>query len=259
MHHIDPRPRSGPDREDPAIQAGPRRPRRRRRAEHGPRRRRRDRQSAPANARGAVSGRDPGPDLRHAARSMGGSIDRGGVTDLTPQPLSASRLRESLEIELPLPASGRGWGWVARDVIDTQDPTLDESRVHQFERRIEALNRSRRVGREAGGARQALGTRIEALLDPGSFVEYGALVQHRSNYFGMEAKKPYGDGVVTGLGTIDGRTVAVFCHGLHGLRRQPRRGLRREDGARSWTRRCGSAARSSGSTTRAVRASRRVS
>ncbi|WP_347711022.1 acyl-CoA carboxylase subunit beta [Thermalbibacter longus] len=52
--------------------------------------------------------------------------------------------------------------------------------------------------------------RIEHLLDPGSFMELDALVQHRSTFFGMERRRPYGDGVVTGYGTIDGRTVAVF-------------------------------------------------
>jgi acetyl-CoA carboxylase carboxyltransferase component len=52
--------------------------------------------------------------------------------------------------------------------------------------------------------------RIDRLLDPGSFVELDALVQHRSTFFGMERRRPYGDGVVTGYGTIDGRTVAVF-------------------------------------------------
>ncbi|MDI3339191.1 MAG: acyl-CoA carboxylase subunit beta [Sphaerobacter sp.] len=52
--------------------------------------------------------------------------------------------------------------------------------------------------------------RIDLLLDPGSFVELDAMVRHRSHYFGMEQRRPYGDGVVTGYGTVDGRTVAVF-------------------------------------------------
>jgi acetyl-CoA carboxylase carboxyltransferase component len=52
--------------------------------------------------------------------------------------------------------------------------------------------------------------RIDCLLDPGSFVELDALVQHRSHYFGMDKRHPYGDGVITGYGTLDGRTVAVF-------------------------------------------------
>jgi propionyl-CoA carboxylase beta chain len=52
--------------------------------------------------------------------------------------------------------------------------------------------------------------RIDALLDPGSFVELDALARHRAHDFGIEANRPYGDGVVTGHGTIDGRPVCVF-------------------------------------------------
>jgi propionyl-CoA carboxylase beta chain len=52
--------------------------------------------------------------------------------------------------------------------------------------------------------------RIERLLDPGSFTELDEFVRHRSHGFGMEARRPYGDAVVTGLGTINGRNVAVF-------------------------------------------------
>ena len=52
--------------------------------------------------------------------------------------------------------------------------------------------------------------RIEMLLDPGSFVEVDEFVRHRSNAFGMDAKRPYGDSVVTGFGTIHGRQVAVY-------------------------------------------------
>lgn len=52
--------------------------------------------------------------------------------------------------------------------------------------------------------------RIELLLDTGSFVELDEFVKHRTTAFGMDAKRPYGDSVVTGLGTIHGRQVAVF-------------------------------------------------
>ncbi|GHH69292.1 methylmalonyl-CoA carboxyltransferase [Streptosporangium violaceochromogenes] len=52
--------------------------------------------------------------------------------------------------------------------------------------------------------------RIERLLDPGSFVELDALALHRSTSFGMERSRVYGDGVVTGHGTVDGRPVCVF-------------------------------------------------
>ena len=52
--------------------------------------------------------------------------------------------------------------------------------------------------------------RIENLLDPGSFVEIDALAKHRSVNFGLAERRPTGDGVVTGYGTIDGREVCVF-------------------------------------------------
>ncbi|MFN8540338.1 MAG: acyl-CoA carboxylase subunit beta [Thermomicrobiales bacterium] len=52
--------------------------------------------------------------------------------------------------------------------------------------------------------------RIDLLLDPGSFVEFDALAQHRSYNFGLEARRPLGDGVITGYGTVDGRKICVF-------------------------------------------------
>jgi propionyl-CoA carboxylase beta chain len=52
--------------------------------------------------------------------------------------------------------------------------------------------------------------RIDLLLDPGSFVELDELVRHRSTNFGQDRNRPYGDGVVTGYGTIDDRPVCVF-------------------------------------------------
>lgn len=52
--------------------------------------------------------------------------------------------------------------------------------------------------------------RIELLLDAGSFEELDEFVRHRSTAFGMDRNRPYGDSVVTGVGTIGGRQVAVF-------------------------------------------------
>ena len=52
--------------------------------------------------------------------------------------------------------------------------------------------------------------RITHLLDDDSFVELDALARHRSTNFGLAARRPLGDGVVTGYGTIDGREVCVF-------------------------------------------------
>lgn len=52
--------------------------------------------------------------------------------------------------------------------------------------------------------------RIEMLLDAGSFVEIDEFVRHRTTAFGMDKNRPYGDAVVTGVGTVQGRQVAVF-------------------------------------------------
>ena len=52
--------------------------------------------------------------------------------------------------------------------------------------------------------------RVLALLDEGSFTELDEFARHRTTAFGMDAKRPYTDGVITGFGTIEGRDVAVF-------------------------------------------------
>ena len=80
---------------------------------------------------------------------------------------------------------------------------------------------SRRHAAHAGGGRARVDAqhakgkltareRLEVLLDPGSFEEYDAFVEHRSTEFGMESNKIPGDGVVTGHGTINGRSLFVF-------------------------------------------------
>ncbi len=53
--------------------------------------------------------------------------------------------------------------------------------------------------------------RVEALFDPGSFVEIDKLRVHRCNDFGMENSRVAGDGIVTGHGTVEGRTVFAFA------------------------------------------------
>src|SRR5919204_378257 len=58
--------------------------------------------------------------------------------------------------------------------------------------------------------------RIDKLLDPGSFEELDTFVRHRTSDFGMLDNRPWGDAVVTGHGTIDGRPVAVVSLGAYG-------------------------------------------
>jgi len=53
--------------------------------------------------------------------------------------------------------------------------------------------------------------RITMLLDKGSFEEYDMFITHRCTNFGMEKKKFYGDGVVTGRGTINGRVTFIYA------------------------------------------------
>jgi propionyl-CoA carboxylase beta chain len=83
------------------------------------------------------------------------------------------------------------------------------------------LERRRSIAREGGGrlrveAQHQRGKltareRIDVLLDEGSFEEFDMFVEHRSTDFGMEKTKIAGDGVVTGWGTVNGRTVFVFA------------------------------------------------
>src|SRR5207247_2148586 len=86
--------------------------------------------------------------------------------------------------------------------------------------RIDQLRERKEKARLGGGAeaierQHARGKltareRLELLLDPDSFVETDLLTRHRLGTFGLDRNRPYGDGVVTGWGTIDGRKVFVF-------------------------------------------------
>lgn len=82
---------------------------------------------------------------------------------------------------------------------------LEERRTDAASRRSEAVDKQ-----HARGKLTAM-ERIERLLDEGSFQQIDGLARHRSHNFGMEKSRPYGDGVITGYGTIDGRQVCVFA------------------------------------------------
>lgn len=78
---------------------------------------------------------------------------------------------------------------------------IAETRFPMGEARVEKVHaKGKKTARE----------RVEYLLDEGSFVEIDALARHRSTNFGLDAKRPVTDGVVTGYGTVDGRKVCVF-------------------------------------------------
>ncbi|MBS1944194.1 MAG: acyl-CoA carboxylase subunit beta [Bacteroidetes bacterium] len=67
-----------------------------------------------------------------------------------------------------------------------------------------------RIAAQHGKGKLSARERIHLLLDEGSFQETGRLVMHRSINFGLDKQHFLGDGVVTGHGTINGRTVFVF-------------------------------------------------
>jgi propionyl-CoA carboxylase beta chain len=86
-------------------------------------------------------------------------------------------------------------------------------RLADFERRVEEATHAgsqRAVEKQHAAGKMTARERIDALLDPGSFTELDEFARHRSTNFGMDDKRPFGDGVVTGYGTVDGRPVCVF-------------------------------------------------
>ena len=79
-------------------------------------------------------------------------------------------------------------------------------------RRTEAAGRRQAaVDKQHAKGKLTAMERIEALLDEGSFQQLDGLARHRSHNFGLEKERPYGDGVITGYGTIDGRPACVFA------------------------------------------------
>src|SRR5437773_10660334 len=89
-----------------------------------------------------------------------------------------------------------------KDILDTLEERRAGAKKGGGERRIEAQHaRGKLTARE----------RIVLLLDKGSFEEFDMFVEHRAIEFGMEKTKIPGDGVVTGWGTVNGRTCFVFA------------------------------------------------
>jgi propionyl-CoA carboxylase beta chain len=77
--------------------------------------------------------------------------------------------------------------------------------VEKEAQRREAARKQRLRGRRSAGER------VESLLDPGSFTEIGSQLLHRSTAPGLVDRHPPGDAVVTGHGTVDGRSVCCFA------------------------------------------------
>ncbi|MBO4271501.1 acyl-CoA carboxylase subunit beta [Microbispora triticiradicis] len=87
-------------------------------------------------------------------------------------------------------------------------------KIADLERRLgEAAHAgsARAVEKQHAKGKMTARERVAAFLDEGSFVEFDELARHRATAFGLDRERPYGDGVVTGYGTVDGRPVAVFA------------------------------------------------
>ncbi|HEY5905631.1 MAG TPA: acyl-CoA carboxylase subunit beta [Actinomycetota bacterium] len=104
----------------------------------------------------------------------------------------------------------------ARDAGDRPGSGEPEKTV---EDRIEELRKRKKAARTPGGRDAAkkqhdkgkltARERLDVLMDAGSFVETDPFAVHRAHDFGMDRKRPPGDGIITGYGTIDGRKVFV--------------------------------------------------
>ncbi len=96
----------------------------------------------------------------------------------------------------------------ANDKLSTKEEKFEELRKRREE--SHAGGGEERVKRQHDRGRNTARERLDILLDPGSFHEVDAFVEHRAKEFGMDKKKFPGDSVITGWGTIDGRLVYVY-------------------------------------------------
>jgi acetyl-CoA/propionyl-CoA carboxylase carboxyl transferase subunit len=92
--------------------------------------------------------------------------------------------------------------------------TMDEKIEELRERKAEAEKGGgeERIQAQHDRGKMTARERVDYFLDDGSFVAFDALREHRSTNFDMDERKVPGDGVVTGYGDVDGRTVFVFAH-----------------------------------------------
>jgi len=101
----------------------------------------------------------------------------------------------------------------AAEPVGELDPHTTAGKIADLERRYdEAVHAgsARAVEKQHAKGKKTARERIEVLLDEGSFIELDEFAKHRSTTFGMEKNRPFGDGVVTGYGTVDGRPICVF-------------------------------------------------
>src|SRR6187397_562282 len=126
--------------------------------------------------------------------------------------------RTSIPARSP-PCTGRSWSAPAagspgtgattsirRRMREKSPETYEEKLAHLQELREQAIHTNPQAEeKQHERGKLTARERIEKLLDPGSFEELDTFVRHRTYEFEMQKRRPYGDAVVTGWGTIDGR------------------------------------------------------
>jgi methylmalonyl-CoA decarboxylase subunit alpha len=92
------------------------------------------------------------------------------------------------------------------------DPRARVALLHLVKQTVKDGPGPRATEAQWGKGKLTVHERIELLFDEGSFTEIEPLRRHRATGFGLEKKKPYTDGVITGWGTVHGKTVFVYAH-----------------------------------------------
>src|SRR6266851_6221716 len=152
------------------------------------------------------SEREPGEGVRdyRAARSPSPDLARLRLRSIALSPQGRGEVSLVKRRGMPFAVgirTGDGQGSM-KDILDKLEKRREDARLGGGKARIEAQHkRGKLTARE----------RVELLLDKGSFEEFDMFVEHRSSEFGMEKQKIPGDGVVTGWGTVNGRTVFAFA------------------------------------------------
>jgi len=94
------------------------------------------------------------------------------------------------------------------EIMDNEQKLLD---LQQKRQKAYLGGGEKSIADQHGKGKLTARERIDLLLDPGSFDEFDMFVVHNCTNFGIDQQKYFGDGVVTGTGTIDGRPVCVFA------------------------------------------------
>ncbi|KAJ2386241.1 hypothetical protein GGI05_004448 [Coemansia sp. RSA 2603] len=107
-------------------------------------------------------------------------------------------------VQTRLPFHSRGYA-----VANTKDTEI-KARIAEKRQASLAGGGDSRIAAQHSKGKLTARERIDLLLDPGTFRETDAFVEHQCTAFGMSEQKITGDGVVTGVGKINGRTTFVF-------------------------------------------------